>query len=319
MSRLICRHVFHEKCLSVFFQSTRVEHVTCPECRGSVRDPKNFLYISKGQFHYATESSGDEGNSRPKNRNPEQPLSRAQSSGSHVAFPFWQMEDTHGNDTLCYHGNTILQDGRQGLLVDPGAWSNLAGEAWIQAMAEKALAAGHDVAQGKLPKPMRVAGVGRGTDHAEWEVHVPIALIDVENQGTLHEFRSPVIGGAGRELPALLGLQSMSRQNGVLEMAPGNEHLTLPGPGGYTINWSPGTVRYRLEKAVSGHLILPCDEFGKISSDRSGLVEPKMTFYGNFHARTTCEVGTQTEPEVEVLPRKNAHTGRNKWTPIDEP
>ena len=100
----------------------------------------------------------------------------------HSRFGKWKRL-THGTDALCYHGNTILQDGRQGLLVDPGAWSNLAGEAWIQAMAEKALAAGHDVAQGKLPKPMRVAGVGRGTDRAEWEVHVPIALIDVDSKG----------------------------------------------------------------------------------------------------------------------------------------
>ena len=229
------------------------------------------------------------------------------------------MEETHGADTLCYHGNTILQDGRQGLLVDPGAWSNLAGETWIQEMAKKALAAGHEVAQGKLPKPMRVAGVGRGTDRAEWEVHVPIALIDEENHGTLHEFRSPVIGGGGKELPALLGLQSMSRQNGVLEMAPGNEHLTLPGPGGYTINWSPGTVRYKLEKAISGHLILPCDSFDKVTPEHSGLVEPKMTFYGNFHAKMTCEVGTQTEPEVVTPPRKqHAHSGRNKWTPVED-
>ena len=63
------------------------------------------------------------------------------------------MEETPGFDTLCCHGNTILQDGRQGLLVDPGAWSNLAGETWIQEMAKKAFAAGHEVAQGKLPKP----------------------------------------------------------------------------------------------------------------------------------------------------------------------
>jgi hypothetical protein len=43
-----------------------------------------------------------------------------------------------------------------------------------------------------------------------------------------------------------------------------------------------------------------------------------MTFYGNFHAKNTCEVGTQTEPEVVATPRKLAHTGRNRWTPIDE-
>ena len=82
-------------------------------------------------------------------KNPSNPT-----SGPSSSFPFWQMEDTHGADTLCYHGNTILQDGRQGLLVDPGAWSNLAGETWIQEMAKTAFAAGHEVAQGKLPKPM---------------------------------------------------------------------------------------------------------------------------------------------------------------------
>jgi hypothetical protein len=184
-------------------------------------------------------------------------------------------------------------------------------------MAKKALTAGHDVAQGKLQKPLRVAGVGRGTDQAEWEVHVPIALIDTEENGALHEFRAPVIGGAGKELPALLGLQSMSRQNGVLEMAPGNEHLTLPGPGGYTINWSPGTVRYKLEKALSGHLLLPCDDFGKVSGNQSGLIEPKMTFYGNFHERKTCEVGTQTENTVDLPPLKYPHSGRNKWTLVN--
>ena len=109
----------------------------------------------------------------------------------------------------------------------------------------------------------------------------------------------------------------MSRQNCVLEMAPGNEHLTLPGPGGYTINWSPGTVRYKLEKALSGHLLLPCDEFERVSNEQSGLLEPKMTFYGNFRAATTCEVGTQTETHVETPPRKLAHTGRNKWTLVE--
>jgi hypothetical protein len=102
-------------------------------------------------------------------------------------------------------------------------------------------------------------------------------------------------------------------------MAPGNEHLTLSGPGGYTINWSPGTVRYKLEKAISGHLILPCDSFDKVNSRSSGLVEPNMAFYGNFHARAICEVGTQTEDEVVAPPRKHAHSGRNKWTPVDEP
>ena len=129
-----------------------------------------------------------------------------------------------------------------------------------------------------------------------------------------------MVSDEGRELPALLGLQSMARQNAVLEMNPGNEHLTLPGPGGYSINWSPGSIRYKLEQAPSGHLILPCDEFEKVSKVKGGLKEPMMTFFGNAPVKKeTCEVGTQTEPEVEASPRKNAHTGGNKWIHVDEP
>ena len=101
----------------------------------------------------------------------------------------------------------------------------------------------------------------------------------------------------------------MSRQNGVLEMAPGSEHLTLPGPGGYTINWSPGTVRYKLEKAISGHLLLPCDEFNKVSQETGGVEEPRMTFYGTHGHKTTCEVGTQTD-SVDVPAKK--HTSMNR-------
>ena len=174
-------------------------------------------------------------------------------------------------------------------------------------MASKALNAGLNVAQGRLEKPMRVAGVGRDTDRAEWEVRVPIALVDNEGNGALHEFHAPVVGGAGKALPALLGLQSMSRQNGVLAMAHGNEYLTLPGPGGYTSNWSPGTMRYKLEKAMSGHLFLPCDEFDRVSKNVGGLEEPKMTFYGTHHVKATREMGTQTDKFEEPRPNRVAN------------
>ena len=127
-----------------------------------------------------------------------------------------------------------------------------------------------------------MAGVGKSPDRAEWEVRVPIALVGSEGTGVLHEYHAPVIGGTGKGLPALLGLQSMSRQNAVLEMASGCEFLTLPGPGGHTVNWSPGTNRYKLEKAPSGHLSLPCDKFGRITVQTGGLDEPLITFFGNY-------------------------------------
>ena len=133
-------------------------------------------------------------------------------------FPYWEsLDELKESDSLCYHGSTVLPDGRQGLLVDPGAWSNLAGETWVQMLAAKALQAGHNIAQGRLGKPMHVAGVGKDTNKAEWEVHMPIALIDSDGAGALHEFHVPVVGKDGKGLPALLGLQSMSRQSADLK------------------------------------------------------------------------------------------------------
>jgi hypothetical protein len=59
----------------------------------------------------------------------------------------------------------------------------------------------------------------------------------------------------------------MSRQGGVLEMTEGREYLTFPGPGGYKIEWSPGTKRHKLDRADTGHLILPCDGFEKVKAN----------------------------------------------------
>ena len=40
-----------------------------------------------------------------------------------------------------------------------------------------------------------------------------------------------------------------------------NEKLFLCGPGGYQLTLSPGTRVYKLRKAASGHLLLPCTQF----------------------------------------------------------
>ena len=62
----------------------------------------------------------------------------------------------------------------------------------------------------------------------------------------------------------------MKGKQGVLEMSEGKERLTFPGPGGYKIEWSPGTLYIPLVAAPSGHLIMPCGDFDKVSTS-SGL------------------------------------------------
>ena len=47
--------------------------------------------------------------------------------------------------------------------------------------------------------------------------------------------------------------------------------LTFPGPGGYRIDWSPGTVHFPLRQAPSGHLVIPCDSFNDVPKETGGI------------------------------------------------
>ena len=130
-------------------------------------------------------------------------------------------------------------------------------------LAQLAVDSGYQPRQWKMTEPLEVAGVGNGTLTAEWCLSIPIALEDEDGStATAHALETPVVEGAGDDIPGLLGLRSMRARKSVLEMTEGKEYLTFPGPGGYTITWSPGTVRLPLHTTPSGHLAVPIDSFG---------------------------------------------------------
>ena len=177
-------------------------------------------------------------------------------------FPWWPEPTVSGKEHE-YHQSTRLKDGRQGLLIDPGAWSNLAGETWVTEMVTKAVDNGLDPKQRTMTEPFVIHGVGTGTNEALMEVQLPVAISDSDGKASVQTYQAPTVGGAGKNLPALLGLECMTKHHAVLEMTEGQEYLTYPGPKGYQVTWSAGTKRYKLERAPSGHLILPCDCFEK--------------------------------------------------------
>ena len=37
--------------------------------------------------------------------------------------------------------------------------------------------------------------------------------------------------------------------------------MVIPGPGGYKIEWGPGTITLPVSAAPSGHLVIPSDHF----------------------------------------------------------
>ena len=201
----------------------------------------------------------------------------SESPGSHPdaqIFPWWEWRDGK-----CYL-SVRLPSGLS-IIVDPGAYTNLAGIKWVKEQAAKAKEFKRSSNQDKMKAPLGVSGVGNGSQKCIWQGQIPIA-VDGEypsGQSTcVHKFECPIVEGEGKDLPALLGLKSMSEKNAVLEMTPGKECLIFPGAGGYEIKLAPGFTRNPLVRAPSGHLCIPTDKF-TASSSSSGLPAPQFTLH----------------------------------------
>ena len=199
-------------------------------------------------------------------------------------FPWWRVSKCGK-----YYLSVRLPDGLS-IIVDPGAYTNLAGLKWVKEQAAKARE--HQLAskQNKMRTPLGVSGVGKGSQKCLWKSILPIAVEGEYPSGTgasIQSFECPIVeGDGGDDLPALLGLKSMADKNAILEMTPGKESLIFPGPGGYEIKLAPGYTRIPLQKAPSGHLCIPTDRFsaqrsGSSSSSSGGLPHQHLT----LHAR----------------------------------
>ena len=197
------------------------------------------------------------------------------------SLPWWPTSNgdlssaAWSEDTPYYLASTDLPGGRLGVIVDTGAWTNLWGLHVAQRLACKAHQAGLTPTQERLRNPLCVAGVGNGSQQANWELHIPIATTNRDGQTSQHSFRAPAVEGEGRELPALLGLRSMQANNAVMAMGAQHKRLTFPGPGGFEITWAPGAVHFDLESAPSGHLLVPVDNYDQLPSETAGL-QPKQ-------------------------------------------
>ncbi len=90
------------------------------------------------------------------------------------------------------------------------------------------------------------------------QVTVPMAL----EMGDTAVFQSPVIEGS--EVPALLGLKTLTAKRALIDVF--NRKLYLIGPGDYELKLPPGSTALSLETAESGHLMLPITEWHRQSS-----------------------------------------------------
>jgi len=214
----------------------------------------------------------------------------ASDAESASSFPWWETANRdEGRDGVpSYHTmRTRTPDGRIGLLVDPGAHDNLAGENTLRNLE---LQLGVRGRARELSAPLHVSGVGRLAQTAETAVTVdfdlPTPEIGIE-QGTSSSFTTPILPGS--DLPLLLGLKSLQSKRAILDTH--GRLLILPGAGGIEFRVSPGSMVLQLEQSSSGHLILPMRPPSQtidprtMRSDRERLNERRLNF--NVQCRET--------------------------------
>ena len=177
------------------------------------------------------------------------------------SFVTWTINKTQMNEDknkpAVYSSGTRLSDGREGLLVDCGAYDNLMGSRWRDRQGSNANEAGLSM-KVTANHHSSIRGVGQGESTASTVVEMPIGI---PNHGT-GTFTGPVLDNS--DIPALLGLRTMEEKYGILDMRP-NERCLWFADDARDLKIVPRegakVQRLQLTQAPSGHLLLPCSDF----------------------------------------------------------
>ena len=163
-------------------------------------------------------------------------------------FPWWSCD-------YAFHALVRLKGkDREGLLVDCGAVSNLAGDKWVERTSKLAALHGQGTTM-ESRKAQTVEGVGSGSSTITQQAKVPVCIAS----GDIGSFDTAVVSNS--ELPALMGLESLERNRALIDVI--GKKLIYIGQGGYELKLSPGSLVMQLEKVPSGHLLLPSSEWDK--------------------------------------------------------
>ena len=174
-------------------------------------------------------------------------------------LPWWpQNED---EPAQVYINRLTLEDAEVGLLPDTGAHSELCGDFWAQQQAEAAVASGREVSQKRLDQPRSVQGVGKHSQSAEFEVHLPMGMQDVDGNFMEIPYVGPCVTGSN--IPGLWGITSFSKYDVIQRTRTGE--LWMCGEGennqaNVTIT-GPNVRKFQQRRAKSGHWLLPISRF----------------------------------------------------------
>jgi len=161
-----------------------------------------------------------------------------------------------------------LPSGRTAVMLDIGSVGNLAGEAWLKAMALKAVKNGRSPKSYKRARTLHVSGVGTGSQSCKFNCEIPSAVPTAKGylKGT---YKTPCVPNS--TLPALMGLESLRNSRALIDTISGKVYMV--GPGDYDLGrlLPPGTREIQCEYANSGHMMMPVDAFEELDrEERSG-------------------------------------------------
>ncbi len=146
---------------------------------------------------------------------------------------FWQSTWKGGLDTDSAgvsgyaHVPPRLADGRPSALIDPGSVGNLCGDVWARGVARAAALNQQSPSFERRPRPLRVCGVGQGTQSCEFDCKLPIAFKQLDGSTvSLGHITTPTVGDS--ELPGLLGLTALRKNRAILDFNKMTLHLFRP-------------------------------------------------------------------------------------------
>ena len=151
--------------------------------------------------------------------------------------------------------------GKNSILVDLGSNINIIGRNTEKEFAESARKAGLETIYISRQSRLHVDGVGSDAAFCDHETQTPIAVKFKDQPATKELYRANIADGCGANMPAIIGVRSETGKDSVLVLREGKEFNAFPEPGGYKIEWSPGTKLLPMTHAPSGHLLLERDYF----------------------------------------------------------
>ena len=175
--------------------------------------------------------------------------------------PFTTSESQERNDALLgesKRSSTKLPNNNS-ILVDIGSRINLIGRNTAQEFITAAESAGCKATTLTKSKPLYVHGVGAGSAQCSETLQSQIAVQYAGDKPQVANYDANIADGCGADLPAIFGLDSMTKGDAVILLREGKRCIAFPGKGGYKIEWSEGTKILPITESPSGHLVIPCD------------------------------------------------------------